>query len=139
MAIAKTKQPENIDHMTTHMSTRQRGKLRPYPMTIMFDAALKKDQLKQDLIEKKKYKNLPVLNKRLFMLQISQKWPRRTEYIEARVVRFVMARKIHHGGDKEENNRIDVDEYENVRDQLAEFNYSSVDCDSVLETIKHIK
>ena len=70
------------------------------------------------------------------MLQISQKWPRRTEYIEAGVVRFVVARKVHHRGDKEENHGIDVNEYENVRYQLAEFYYGSIYRDSVLEAMK---
>ena len=136
MAMAKTKQPENIDHMTTHMSTRQRGKLRPYPMTIMFDAALKKDQLKNLIWSKKIIKKKPVLNERLFMLQISQKRPRRTENIEAGVVGFVVAWEVHHGGNKEENHRIDVNKHENVWDQLAEFDHGSVDCDSILEAIK---
>lgn len=81
-------------------------------------------------------KKIPVLNERLFMLQISQKWPRRTENIEARVVRFVVAWEVHHGGNKEENHRIDVNKHENVWDQLAEFDYGSVDCDSILEAIK---
>lgn len=54
------------------------------------------------------------MNERLFMLQISQKWPRRAENIEARVVRFVVAWEVHHGGNKEENHRIDVNKHENV-------------------------
>ena len=63
---------------------------------------------------KKIIRKLPVLDKRLFMLQVSQKRPRRTENIETRVVGFVVAGEVHHGGNKEENHRIDVNKHENV-------------------------
>ena len=77
---------------------------------------------------------LPVLNKGVFVCQISQIWPGRSENVLEVCVLELVTRKVHHGGDKEENHSVDVDENENVRDKLAEFYDCSIYRDSILET-----
>ena len=78
-------------------------------------------------------KQLPVLNKGLFVFQLSQKRPRRSQNIFQRGVVIFSRGKIHHWGNKEEYHSVDVDEKENVRNQLEKLDHSSVDCNSVLK------